>query len=369
MSQILPVSLFFKSLFLSVFYSVLLLGGPHASCASTTVVVIERSESARCADLLQNTNVSNYLKRAKKQCVGNCMYHAKQRANEYVIYLKTGQRVNLNTAFVTVNRTRTDAYFVLRNALRSDSVIDELIAAVSVDGYHGDYNKEGDLPAKVGIQESDLKTFERDLRVFLAKNVVKLKRHAMPSDFGLAMFEGNVSANYWKKYQEALAATDKFFEERGAGLNQKFRYRGVDYTPQSFRKSLGLDDFYWRPYLVGDDVTGGIPVKDLAGFIRAQKYPIRVVFNTMGKLSIDAGLKELYPKRKKKTDVQSDPEDGHGTLIVGVSNDGESLIIQNSWGSTVFGPEGLIPIPLSLAVKYIDKLRIVVEGTKPLNLE
>lgn len=325
---------------------------------------IERSEL--CQTNLGNTNVPPYIWEATKQCVGNCGFHAKQRLKEYWIFSKTGRRVDLNIAFKTVNRLREPVEAIMwRVPPRNNYFVEEDISEVRVSGYSEEFNHHGELPREIGIQESELKGFEADLQDLLRRQVVNLRLSTSESDLGVGFVhkDANLSEGFRKARSDALAAVNKFYEERGAGLNQKFQYGGEEHTPVSFSKSLNLNSFSWRHLSLRYKYTDKDAYVDLeaaAAVIRKQKYPIFIFIKGIGKLAESAEFAKLYGQAHMKFSSKSD---AHFALIVGISDEPDpTVIIQNSWGATSLGPEGLLPIRLSLLVEHVDSLSVAEDA-------
>lgn len=322
------------------------------------------SKELLCEALLKNANLPPYLWEATKQCVGNCAYHAKQRANEYLSFLLNGRRVDLNIAFVTVNRLRPLAQMILRNALSPHMA--DLLHRMQIGGYLGEFNKEGDLPRAVGIQEHELLGFKKDLQKLLEELLVKMQAAADVGDGAHMLFKDTVSEKYWNAYQNALAEVERFYDERGAGSEMRFQFEGVEYTPREFSASLGLSEYVWSPKRVGVEFSKGISrdSKTIQDFIREHKF-LRVTLSKMQQLVVEADLKKFYiePKEEPKEDAEAEPPNAaHATLIVGMSNDDDPdpyIFIQNSWGPTTLGPQGLIPIRLSIFTRYAIEFRVL----------
>ncbi len=290
------------------------------------------------------------LRPATTQCVGNCQHHQAAGAAEYLAEALSGKRILLSRAYLSANSMREVAYQVIDRDLDSELIgIGEYEDQVFrlAGGFWGLIEKYGVLPEDIGPKDYQL--FEIAGRLRSLMHTYREKRDRIKSDADLATLKSFFRFRI-----------DQTLKEYGCNPDQKIVFDKGRSSPREIAVILQLNGIKWNA------PTNGTASALFEAIERAISLGLPVTADIWGEdADKELGFTQAYirngvnknpAKRRSRWRVitsapygNSDVNSGHSLMIVGTSVDAEEnkfLILQNSWGPTVYGREGLVPVPL-----------------------
>ena len=310
------------------------------------------SANSASEPLLSDLILLPHIKPARRQNFGDCAYQAQVRATEYAYEALTGQEIYLSVPYVLMNRLREQAHGASIDLPPPIQISIDKIDPNENPVYTRHEHMErtyGYLPEDA-IQVSPAQIIA--LRDRLRRLVSAYRTRAWI--LKRLMLKGQLARATERIHREI----DVLVDEYGGSKKQLFSIDGSSDTPETFFR----DRLTWQHV---DIVDSGLKLEGLIRNTLSNRLPLIVSIPDASERYIEERAIFTYP------DSRWGKFSGHSMVIVGIGRDrsGEiQIVVQNSWGPTVFGLEGLALIPLDSHKRVPMELYVPIPiGTKSLD--